>query len=292
MSNAESAYGGAESAYGGAESAYGGAESAYGGAESARRRAAGRLARKRPAEQNPPAAARWARPVLIAITALCGLVLLARFVGEPLMTIRHVTRAQRRAPRRRPGARRSRASRAGSTGTRCPWPPSSGGWKPARSSGGRMVERVFPDTIRLTLWGTAARGAGARHGRTGAAFPSWSTRTASCSRWEPAARTSTSRWSPGSPSGTWRWARSSRRAYRALFADLRALREKAPALYRGGLRGAGGRRSGSSRPLAAGPGAPRLPHLVTRADPGPGLHRRKPLKYALMASTSCRARAF
>ncbi len=37
-----------------------------------------------------PQAVRWARPVLVALIALCALVLLARFVGEPAMRIRHI----------------------------------------------------------------------------------------------------------------------------------------------------------------------------------------------------------
>jgi cell division protein FtsQ len=232
MSNAESA------AYRDAESAgYRDAESAgYRDAESAGYRGA--------AMHNPPSsvqnprgtamqnprgtAVRWARRVLIALTALCGLVLLGRFVGEPLMTIRHVT-VHSDVPLADDQVLLLSGIQSGEH-----WYTVSVTAIQKRLEASPLirraqVERVFPDTVRLTLWGRqpAALVLATAEGRSipvlvdedGVVFKLG---TSSADLDLPVVS--------GLTAGDMALGAKLPRAYRALFSDLRAMREKAPAM--------------------------------------------------------------
>ena len=95
---------------------------------------------------------RWARPVLIAIIVLCALVLLARFVAEPLMTIRHIVvhsdvQLADDQVLALSGIQSGEHYYSLSTATvekRLQASPL------VRSA---VVEKVFPDTLRMTVWG-------------------------------------------------------------------------------------------------------------------------------------------
>ena len=95
---------------------------------------------------------RWSRPVLICLTTACALALLARFVAEPLTRIRHVVV-------------RSDVALADDQVLALSGLQGSDHWysiAPAvlqrrlesnplvRSA---KVEKVFPDTVRMTVWG-------------------------------------------------------------------------------------------------------------------------------------------
>ena len=99
-----------------------------------------------------PSPARWARPLLIALTAACGLILLARFVGEPLMTIRHVT-----VHSDVPLADDQVLVLSGIQGGEHWYTVSASAIQKRLEASPlvrrALVERVFPDTVRLTLWG-------------------------------------------------------------------------------------------------------------------------------------------
>jgi cell division protein FtsQ len=176
-----------------------------------------------------PSPARWARPLLIALTAACGLILLARFVAEPLMTIRHV-------------AVHSDVPLADDqvlvlSGIQCGehWYTVSATAIQKRLEASPLVrralaERVFPDTIRLTLWGRqpAALVLAAANGRSlpvlvdedGVVFK---VGTSNADLDLPVVS--------GLTAGDMALGAQLPRSCRALFADLRALKDKAPSLY-------------------------------------------------------------
>jgi cell division protein FtsQ len=217
MSNAWSVYDGSESAgYGSTRSAstpYVGA-SALGGQEGERR------------EGSP---ARWVRPVLITLTVACALVLLGRFVGEPLTVIHHV-------------AVHSDVPLSDEQVLALSGIPAGAHWysvsaeeieKKLEASPlvhRAKVERVFPDTIRMTMWGRqpAALVLAAVDGRSlpvlvdgeGVVYKVVST---GADLDLPVVS--------GLTAGDVALGAPLPRAYGALFADLRALREKAPAMY-------------------------------------------------------------
>ena len=182
------------------------------------------------AAHNPrDTAARWARPVLFTLTALCGLVLLGRFVGEPLTTIRHVTV-------------HSDVALADDQVLALSGIQSGEHWYTVSTAAIQkkleanplvrraQVERVFPDTIRLTLWGRqpAALVLAAADGRS---FPVlvddegviFKIGVTSADLDLPVVS--------GLSGGDMALGAQLPRACRALFADLRAMREKAPASY-------------------------------------------------------------
>jgi cell division protein FtsQ len=103
-------------------------------------------------------ASRWLRPLLIGVTALCGAVLLLRFVAEPLMTIRHIVVA-------------SDVALSDEQVLTLSGIPAGAHWysivgpavqKKLESNPlirQASVEKVFPDTVRLTLHGRVAAAA-------------------------------------------------------------------------------------------------------------------------------------
>jgi cell division protein FtsQ len=201
------------------------AQSASGGAALLR-------GRSEPHENKPAgaqgAAARGLRIVLVVITALCGLVLLARFVVEPLTTIHHVTV-------------HSDVAIADDQVLLLSGIQSGEHWYTVSAAAIQkrleanplvrkaLVERVFPDTIRVTLWGRqpAALLLAASDGRSlpvlvdeeGVAFKVGMT---SADLDLPVVS--------GLSLGDMSLGAQLPRPYRALFADLRAMRDKAPAL--------------------------------------------------------------
>ena len=181
------------------------------------------------AAHNPPAAAQWGRPVLIALSAVCGLILLGRFVGEPLMTIRHVT-----VHSDVPLADDQVLVLSGIQGGEH-WYTASATAIEKRLEASPLVrhakaENVFPDTIHLTLWGRqpAALVLAAANGRS---FPVlvdedgvvFKVGTTGADLDLPVVS--------GLTGGDMALGAQLPRSCRALFADLRALKEKAPALY-------------------------------------------------------------
>ena len=181
------------------------------------------------AVRNPrDTAVRWARPLLIALTAACGLVLLGRFVGEPLMTIRHVT-----VHSDVPLADDQVLALSGIQSGEHWYTVSSAAIQKKLEANPlirkALVERVFPDTVRLTLWGRqpAALVIAAADGRS---FPVlvdddgviFKVGTSSADLDLPVVS--------GLSAGDMALGAQLPRAYRALFADLRAMREKAPSL--------------------------------------------------------------
>jgi cell division protein FtsQ len=100
-------------------------------------------------------AARRIRPLLIGITVLCGAALLVRFVGEPLMSVRHVMVQSDVA------LEDSQVlALSGLQGTER-WYAVSGPAVQKRLEANPLVhharvEKVFPDTVRLTVWGREA----------------------------------------------------------------------------------------------------------------------------------------
>jgi cell division protein FtsQ len=179
---------------------------------------------KKPAAQNM----RWARPVLIVITALCGLVLLARFVGEPLMTIRHVA-VHSDVPLADDQVLLLSGIQSGEHWYTVSVAAIQKRLETSPLVRRALVERVFPDTIRVTLWGRqpAALLLAAFDGRSlpvlvdedGVAFK---VGTSSAELDLPVVS--------GLSLGDMTLGAQLPRPYRALFADLRAMKEKAPAL--------------------------------------------------------------
>ena len=182
----------------------------------------------RAAAQNPPSAARWARPVLIIITSLCGVVLFGRLVGEPLTVIRHIT-----VHSDVPLADDQVLLLSGIQGGEH-WYSVSVSAIQRRLEASPLVrraivERVFPDTILLTLWGRqpAALVLATSEGRSlpvlvdedGVVFK---VGTSSQDLDLPVVS--------GFTAGDMALGARLPNPYRALFADLRAMREKAPAL--------------------------------------------------------------
>jgi cell division protein FtsQ len=166
--------------------------------------------------------------VLIAITALCGLVLLARFVGEPLLTIRHVT-VHSDVPLADDQVLVLSGIQSGEHWYTVPVAAIQKKLEASPLVRRAMVERVFPDTIRLTLWGRqpAALVLATADGRSlpvlvdedGVVFK---VGTSSADLELPVVS--------GFTVGDMALGAQLPRAYRALFADLRAMREKAPAM--------------------------------------------------------------
>ena len=100
----------------------------------------------------PSAAARLARPILLCLTAVCALFLLARYAVLPLLTVRHVVLQSDVSL-----SEDELLSISGLQGTAY--------WHSLDTDTIRrrleayplirraMVEKVFPDTVRMTVWG-------------------------------------------------------------------------------------------------------------------------------------------
>ena len=215
----------------------------------------------------------------MSLTAACALFLLARFAVLPLLTIRHIV-VQSDVPLSEDQV----LALSGIQGT-AHWHSlaadgSRSGWRPIPLVRRARVEKVFPDTLRLTVWGRqpAALVLADADGRT---LPVLVDEEGSCSRWAPRARSSTCPWSRGCP-----WGHGAGRAaparLRALFADLRArcarTRPRSPRLIsevQGRVR-----RLGRHRPA----GFDLLVYLTSSPVPvrAPGTIDESLLKYALM----------
>jgi cell division protein FtsQ len=200
-------------------SAYGGRESAgYGSTRSASTPHVGASALRGQADERPEGSpARWVRPLFIALSAACALVLLGRFVGEPLTVIHHV-------------AVHSDVPLSDEQVLALSGIPAGAHWYSVSLVHRARVERVFPDTIRMTVWGRqpAALVLAAADGRSlpvlvdgdGVVYKVGST---GADLDVPVVS--------GLTAGDMALGAALPRAYGALFADLRALREKAPAMY-------------------------------------------------------------
>jgi hypothetical protein len=171
---------------------------------------------------------RLARPVLVALTALCGLVLFARFVGEPVMTIRHVT-VHSDVPLADDQILVLSGIQSGEH-----WYTVSTGAIQKRLEASPLirratVERVFPDTVRLTLWGRQAA-ALVLATSEGHSFPVLVDEDGVVFKVGSSSADLDLPVVSGLSVGDMALGAQLPRAYRALFADLRAIREKAPAL--------------------------------------------------------------
>ncbi len=172
---------------------------------------------------------RWARPVLAALIAICGLVLLARFVAEPLMTIRHIVVHSDMQL-----AEDQVLALSGIQGGEHYYTLSSAAVERQLEASplvrSAAVEKVFPDTVRMTVWGRqpAAVVLASASGRSlpvlvddqGIVFK--------------VGVTSTDIDLPvvsGLTGGNMALGAQLPAPYRQLFADLRALRDKSPSLY-------------------------------------------------------------
>ena len=103
----------------------------------------------------PSAAARLARPILLCVTAACALFLLARYAVLPLLTVRHVVLQSDVSL-----SEDELLSISGLQGTAY--------WHSLDTDTIRrrleayplirraVVEKVFPDTVRMTVWGRQA----------------------------------------------------------------------------------------------------------------------------------------
>ncbi len=173
--------------------------------------------------------ARWARPLLITLSVVCGLVLLGRFVGEPLTTIHHVL-----VHSDVPLSEDQVLSLGGI--------PAGAHWysvsetdieKHLESSPlvhRALVQRVFPDTIRMTVWARqpAALVLASMDGRSLPVLVDgdgvvYKVGTSGTDLDLPVVS--------GLSAGDVSLGTQLPRVYGALFSDLRALRDKAPALY-------------------------------------------------------------
>jgi cell division protein FtsQ len=171
---------------------------------------------------------RWARAAVIALTALCALVLLGRFVGEPFTAIRHVT-VHSDVPLAEEQILVLSGIQSGEH-----WYSVSVSAIQKRLEASPLVrratvERIFPDTILLKLWGRqpAALVLATSEGRSlpvlvdeqGVVFK---VGTSNGDLDLPVVS--------GLAVGDVSLGAQLPMSYRALFADLRAMREKAPAL--------------------------------------------------------------
>jgi cell division protein FtsQ len=180
---------------------------------------------RRPAGGSLP---RWARPGLMAIVAICALFLLARFVAVPLMTVRHVL-VQSDVPL----SEEQVLALSGISGSEHWYSIATAAMEKRLESNPLIhtarVERVFPDTVRMTVRGRrAAALVLAESG--GRSFPVlvdgdgvvFKVGVTSAEIDLPVVS--------GLSVGDMALGAQLPRAYASLFSDLRALREKSPTL--------------------------------------------------------------
>ncbi len=172
---------------------------------------------------------RWARPLLIAISAACAVALAGRFIGEPVMQIHHVVVHSDLAV-----ADDQVLALCGLSGAEH-WYSVSTAALEARLEANPLVrrakvEKVFPDTLRMTVWARepAAVVLASSGGRTvpvlvdgdGVVYKIGST---SAEIDLPVIS--------GISAGDTALGSALPRSYARIFSDLRALREAAPSLY-------------------------------------------------------------
>ncbi len=174
--------------------------------------------------------ARWARPLLVLISALCALALLARFVAVPIMEIRHVI-----VHSDMPLTDEQVLAISGIHGDEHWYSLATADIQRHLEANPLIrraeVQRIFPNTIRMSVWGRqpAALVLAASAGRSlpvlvdgdGVVFKICTT---SAEVDLPVIS--------GLDAGETGLGASLPRVYAPLFADLKALRERAPSLYR------------------------------------------------------------
>ena len=172
---------------------------------------------------------KWARPVLVALIALCALALLARFVAEPAMRIRHIVVHSDVQL-----AEDQVLSLSGIQGGEHYYSVSSTAVQKRLEASplvrSAVVEKVFPDTLRMTVWGRqpAAVVLASASGRSlpvlvddqGIVFK---VGTTSSDIDLPVVS--------GLTGGSMELGAQLPAPYRTLFRDLRAVRDRSPSLY-------------------------------------------------------------
>jgi len=173
--------------------------------------------------------ARWTRPLVAVLTVVCAVVLLARFAGEPLTRIRHVT-VHSDVPLSDDQMLALSGIPAGAH-----WYSVSAQEIQQRLETSPLVyrarvERVFPDTVRMTVWARqpAALVLAAVDGRSLPVLVDgdgvvYKVGSSGADLDLPVVS--------GLAVGDVSLGARLPRLYGALFADLRALKDKAPALY-------------------------------------------------------------
>jgi cell division protein FtsQ len=174
-------------------------------------------------------AVRWARPVLVAMSVVCAAVLAGRFIAEPAMQIRHVV-----VHSDLPLADDQVLALSGVSGAEH-WYSVATAAIEKRLEANPLVRRaevvkVFPDTLRMTVWGRVPAGLilAASAGQTVPVLVDgdgvvYKIGTSGAEVDLPVIS--------GVTAGDTALGTALPRAYGPLFAGLRALRESAPALY-------------------------------------------------------------
>ena len=174
-------------------------------------------------------AARWARPLLVAMSVLCAAILAGRFIAEPVMQIRHVV-----VHSDLPLADDQVLALSGMSGAEH-WYSVATPAIEKKLEASPLVRRaevvkVFPDTLRMTVWGRAPAGLilAASGGKTVPVLVDgdgvvYKIGTSSAEVDLPVVS--------GLTAGDTALGAALPRAYGPLFAGLRALRESAPSLY-------------------------------------------------------------
>jgi cell division protein FtsQ len=172
---------------------------------------------------------RWARPVLIALSVACGAVLAGRFIAEPVMQIRHVV-----VHSDLPLADDQVLALSGVSGAEH-WYSVATDVIEKKLEANPLVRRaevvkVFPDTLRMTVWGRVPAGLilAASDGRTVPVLVDgdgvvYKIGTTGADVDLPVIS--------GVAAGDTALGSPLPRAYGPLFAGLRALRQSAPTLY-------------------------------------------------------------
>src|SRR5689334_21205530 len=174
-------------------------------------------------------AVRWARPLLVTMSVLCAAILAGRFIAEPVMQIRHVV-----VHSDLPLAEDQVLALSGMSGAEH-WYSVAASVIEKRLESSPLVRRaevvkVFPDTVRMTVWGRAPAALilAASSGKTVPVLVDgegvvYKIGTSGADVDLPVIS--------GLTAGDTALGTALPRAYGPLFADLRALRESAPALY-------------------------------------------------------------
>jgi cell division protein FtsQ len=172
---------------------------------------------------------RWVRPALLALTVLCALGLAGRYIAEPLMRIHHVN-VHSDVPLADDQVLALSGIQAGEHWYTIATPSVEKRLEANPLIRQARVERVFPDTVRLTVWGRqpVALLLAASGGRTlpvlvdgdGVVYKQGSSR-------EDLDVPVIS----GLTAGSMAFGARLPAAYLTLFSDLRTLKAKAPALY-------------------------------------------------------------